>query len=142
MSATPKARIWIGFFSASGSPALHITIQGISGKTVPFEAILDTGFTGFVCMPLLKALQLGLMFYGTTWVELADGSKSIKLTAKGAVQIGDELAAGVVILEPKATEVLLGMSFLRLFKRTLILSDRAVFLTPETYPIPAVDEPA
>ncbi len=136
MSVTPGTQPWTGFFSDSGSPALRVTIKGPFGQGVEFEAILDTGFTGFVCMPLVRALPLGLMLYGTTSVELADGSKSIKLTAKGTVQVQDEEEVGLVILEPNASDVLLGMAFLRLFKKTLIRTDQRVFLVPDTHEPP------
>jgi predicted aspartyl protease len=66
VSATPKAQLWTGYFDKSGSPAIKVMIHGPFAKPVEFDAILDTGFTGFIAMPLLKALPLGLMLYGTT----------------------------------------------------------------------------
>lgn len=132
MSATPKVPLWTGFFDKSGSPALKITIEGPFGNGVEFDAILDTGFTGFICMPLLRALPLGLMLYGTTSVELADGSTSTKLTAKGMASVEGESKVGVVILEPTANDILVGMAFLRSFEKALFVTQSVVFLVDES----------
>jgi hypothetical protein len=76
---------------------------------------------------------------------LADGSKSVKLTARGIAEMEGESEVGVVVLEPNSSEVLIGMAFLRLFKRALLLSQDKVYLvdesrTPETSEPPV--EPA
>jgi predicted aspartyl protease len=131
--------VWTGFFDKSGSPALKIKIKGPFGDGVEFDAVLDTGFTGFICMPLLRALPLGLLLYGTTQVELADGNKSMKITAKGMAKIGDEEKVGVVILEPTSNDVLLGMAFLRLFEKALFVTQKLVFLIDESR-TPEMDE--
>lgn len=132
MSATPKSQVWIGSFDKSGSPALTITIKGPFGEGVEFDAILDTGFTGFISMPLLRALPLGLILYGTTSVELADGSKDMKLTARGMASVEGEEEVGVVILEPSSNDVLIGMAFLRLFQKALFVTQDTVWLVDET----------
>ena len=132
MSATPKARLWTGFFDKSGSPALKVKISGPFGNGVEFDAILDTGFTGFIAMPLIRALPLGLMLYGTTTVEIADGSTSVKLTAKGMAEVEGESEVGVVILEPSSNDILIGMAFLRTFEKALFVTQSVVFLVPQS----------
>lgn len=132
MSATDKVAVWTGFFDKSGSPALKIKISGPFGQGVEFDAILDTGFTGFISMPLIRALPLGLMLYGTTSVELADGSKATKLTAKGYAEVEGETKVGVVILEPSSNDLLLGMAFLRLFERAVFVTQSTVLLVDES----------
>jgi predicted aspartyl protease len=124
--------VWIGFFDKSGSPALKIRVSGPFGSGVEFDAILDTGFTGFISMPLIRALPLGLMLYGTTSVELADGSKATKLTAKGMAIVEGESRVGVVILEPSSNDLLLGMAFLRLFQRALFVTQDTILLVDES----------
>lgn len=114
--------IWTGFLDKSGSPALKISISGpLPNSEQEFDAVIDTGFTGFVSMPLLKAFPLGLLLYGTTEVTLADGSNAVKLTAKGAVKIGGRMEIGVIILEPSSVDVLLGMDFPTKFERVLFV---------------------
>jgi len=109
-----------------------VKISGPFAQAVEFDAILDTGFTGFICMPLLRALPLGLMLYGTTSVELADGSSSWKLTAKGMAEVEGEKRVGVVVLEPSANDILLGMAFLRSFQKALFVTQNLVFLVDES----------
>jgi clan AA aspartic protease len=132
VSATAKVPLWTGFFDKSGSPALKVKIRGPFGEGVEFDAILDTGFTGFISMPLVRALPLGLMLYGTTTVELADGTKSVKLTAKGMAEIQGESEVGVVILEPSSNDILLGMMFLRIFKRAVFCTQNSILLVDES----------
>ncbi|MCX7966858.1 MAG: hypothetical protein N3B10_00040 [Armatimonadetes bacterium] len=36
-------------------------------------AVVDTGFDGFVCLPLEVAVTLGLELSGSQWVQYADG---------------------------------------------------------------------
>lgn len=122
---------WTGYFGKSGSPVLNIKVSGPFTQGKDYEAILDTGFTGFLSMPLVQAISLGLILHGTTAISLADGSICYRLTARGMVKIGEESEVGVVILEPNSSEVLLGMAFLRLFKKAVLVSELGVALTPE-----------
>src|SRR5215831_9864441 len=93
---------WTGFLDNTGSPALRISISGPLSAGQEFDAIIDTGFTGFVSMPLLSAFPLGLLLYGTVAITLADGSTAPKLTARGMVKVGNEGKVGIVILEPSS----------------------------------------
>jgi len=140
VSATSRTPTWIGFFDKSGSPAIKVKLGGVFSEGQEFDAILDSGFTGFVSMPLISAFPLGLPLYGTTTVELADGTKASKLTAQVEASVGGESEVGVVILEPSSRDVLLGMAFLRIFKRALFVSTDVVLLIDESRR-PDPDEP-
>jgi|SRR5208283_1932626 len=106
-----------GFLDNTGSPRLKISLSGVlSQEPQEFEVIIDTGFTGFVSMPLFQAFPLGLPLFGTTGVILADGTQAFKLTALGTTHLGEENNLGVIILEPTSSDVLIGMDFLRTFK--------------------------
>ncbi len=65
---------WTGSFGSSSSPELKIKISGMVGDGAEFSAIIDTGFTGFLSMPLVDAFPLGLLLFGTMNLVLADCS--------------------------------------------------------------------
>ncbi len=87
-------------------------------------------------------LPLGLILFGTASVELADGGKSTNLTARGIAAVGGEEQVGVVVLEPTGNDILLGMAFLRLFRKALFVSEKTVLLVPEnSNPAPRTKKP-
>ncbi len=117
---------WTGSFSKSGSPILKIKIGGpLPGSEQEFEAIIDTGFTGFVSMPIVQAFPLGLLLTGTTSVTLADGKSAYNLTAAGIVTVAGESQTGIVLLQSSACDILLGMDFLRKFGRGVFIHQQA-----------------
>lgn len=133
--------IWLGSFNKAGCPTLKISVSGPFTDSLPFDAILDTGFTGFLSMPLIQAIRLGLVLHGTTRVVLADNSEAYKLTARGQVTVQGISKIGVVILEPQGGDLLLGVAFLRQFGRTLLVSQSGVALADEQELAKAVKTP-
>lgn len=125
-----------GFFD-NASPAIKVKIAGVESTAVEFTAIIDTGFTGFISMPLLSAFPLGLTLRTTTEVVLADGSVQPKLLAEGAATIGnpnkdERTEKGLIILEDASNEVLVGMDFLRKFRLMLSITQQNVILLDES----------
>jgi predicted aspartyl protease len=119
----------IGSFNNSGSPVIKIIVYGVFDQAKrEFDAIVDTGFTGFLSMPLVQAFPLGLILIGTTSVVLADGSSSEKLMALGRITLGDRTETGIVLLGGNQSDVLVGMQFLRTFQRTFFLTEARFFL--------------
>ena len=119
----------IGSHHESGSPAIDLEISGpFPDVRQGFTAIIDTGFAGFVSMPLASAFPLGLSLCGTTTVVLADGEAHVTLLALCTAYLADEQQVGTVILEPSSTEVLVGMKFISGFRKTLLVNDRHVAL--------------
>lgn len=112
----------IGYLDNSGAPAIKVSISGpLPNSSQEFEVIIDTGFSGFVSMPILQVFPLGLILYGTTSVTFADGSTDVKLTALGGVTVEGVHKVGVIILEQSSTEILVGMDFLKTFEVSLFL---------------------
>ena len=62
-----------GEISDSGSPIIKTKIIG-SRVEIVTDGILDTGFTGHLCLPITTAVSLGLELIGLEKVELADGT--------------------------------------------------------------------
>lgn len=113
---------WTGSFNKSGSPTIKFKLGGpLPDSAQEFEGIVDTGFTGFVSMPIVKAFPLGLLLAGTTSITLADGTSAPQLTATGKVEIGEQGEIGVVILQGSSADILLGMDFLAKFGRVLFI---------------------
>src|SRR5580698_8430251 len=106
----------IGYFTSSGRPAIKLWIYGayIAARQ-EFEATIDTGFSGFISMPFVRAFPLGLPLIGTTSVVLADGKTHDKFIAMSSASLTGELSeqweVGTVILEPSSTDILVGMEF-------------------------------
>jgi predicted aspartyl protease len=127
---------WIGFFDNTGAPSLKISVGGpIRQLSREFDAVIDTGFSGFISMPLLRAFPIGLMLFGTTAIVLADGTTAYKLTALGTAAVEGESRVGVIILEPTSNDILIGMEFLRQFNKNLFVDpDNSRVILEDTKP--------
>lgn len=70
------------FFDNLGRPKARITVGG-SRKTSTIDAVFDTGFDGYLSLPIPLAIQLGLELIGIESVEYADGriAKELVFTA-------------------------------------------------------------
>jgi predicted aspartyl protease len=128
-----KEPILTGFLSDTGHPVIKVTVFGIHPDLKQqFEVMIDTGFTGFLLMPIMSAFPLGLTLVGTGNYTLADNSTSPKLLAMGSVMIGSEDPVhGVIVLEPNQCGLLLGMDFLTKARRSLMVSRLGVALVDE-----------
>lgn len=127
-------RIGLGHYDAHGNACLKFHLCGTkhSPPGIEYEGIIDTGFTGFVQLPLNRAIELALPLEGMTTVKLADGSTAVKLTVQAYATLLGESEAGTVIIEFSSPEILIGMDFLRRFKRGLVVSRTGVWLVPES----------
>ena len=116
--------IGIGHYDQQGNACIKLHLCGVKHDPpgLEFEGVIDTGFTGFIQLPLSKALALSLPLEGTNSVTLADGSQLVMLTAMARATLLGEAEYGVVLLSMTTDEVLLGMDFLRRFDRMLVVS--------------------
>ena len=85
-----------------------------------FKAGIDTGFTGFLCLPFLDAVKPGLIFRGVIPVTLADGNSQSFTYCLGEVQLNSKIEIGIVIITP-SNQALVGMEFLRQFGLRLVV---------------------
>lgn len=53
---------------------ISLTVQGPSGQATEVEAVIDTGFNGFLSLPSTLVTELGLPFLTNESAVLADGS--------------------------------------------------------------------
>jgi predicted aspartyl protease len=123
----------IGSLDNSGRPNIQITVAGaFPASAQQFVAMVDTGFTGFLSIPIMSALPLGLPLCGTTSVEFGDGNSSARFTALCSIDLGEEIEAGVAILEPSTTQIIVGMEFLRRFKKSIAMHRGVLVLLDES----------
>ena len=64
-----------GVVNAGYEPVAPLLIQDRSGQTREIEAVIDTGFTGFLTLPPGLVTDLGLRYRSRGWATLADGSE-------------------------------------------------------------------
>lgn len=78
--------IQVGYIDNDGHPKLRIQVEGTNpGVSTNIEAMIDTGFTGFLMLPISLALPLGLVLMGTGDYSLAGGTLITNFLAKGKV---------------------------------------------------------
>ena len=63
-----------GVVNAAYEAVIPLTVQGPAGQTQDIEAVVDTGFTGFLSLPPGVVGELGLPFINASQATLADGS--------------------------------------------------------------------
>jgi predicted aspartyl protease len=110
-----------GTYNSSGNPTIALEVSGPIGTRFPFTAMVDTGFSGFLLLPILNAFPIGLLLQGTMPITLADGSTQTKLTCLGTIHFDGADQVGIIIIEWQNTDVLVGMEFLRRFKKNLLV---------------------
>lgn len=96
--------------NATYEPVVTLNIQGPTGETREIEAVIDTGFTGFLTLPPGLISDLGLHFLSGNRATLADGSEVIFPSYRIAVLWEGELRD----IEADAADVtpLIGMRML------------------------------
>ncbi len=111
-----------GRVNASGEPVVAITIHGAARRT-RISLILDTGFTGHVCLARRHRRAMSLTRLGDIETELADGTRLTQPVYAGVVTFDGERRRVLVTLTD-STDSLLGTALLR-SKRVTIDFPRA-----------------
>ena len=65
-----------GVVNAAYEPIIRLVVQGPLGQSREIEAVVDTGFNGYLTLPPALASALGLPFVTTNPAFLADGSEA------------------------------------------------------------------
>lgn len=106
---------------------IEVEIQGLY-KSIPYGAIVDTGYSGGIVLPLVTAVDIGLEKVGSCSVALADGSIHVLPTFLCIVKLNDiENEISTLIM---GSDVLIGMELLD--KYTLCISPSAGKVTINT----------
>jgi predicted aspartyl protease len=112
-----------GRLDKQGSPLVRIGIfpEGRPSDTDQFDAVIDTGFTGLAQIPTKAAEAVGLLPTGTIDYAFADGTTQPVPVVFPSARLGAETREGFVIVS-EGGDVLVGIHFLRLFRKSLTLS--------------------
>ena len=66
-----------GVVNAAYEAVVRLTVQGPSGQSREIEAVIDTGYTGFLTLPPNLVTELGLVYRDRGRAILADGSEAV-----------------------------------------------------------------
>ena len=100
---------------------VHLSLLNSSGQTRDIEAVVDTGFNGFLTLPPSMVAELGLTRLGQKSLVLANGSRDI-FDTYGVTVLWDGQPRFVDADEADAIP-LLGMSMLDLHNLNIDVED-------------------
>jgi len=111
-----------GSLDSSRSPVVTIAVSAPSGPSKFFDAVIDAGFTGFVQLPEPRAQELGLIPRTASETQYPDGRIDTIPLAWAGVTLGAEVQEGFVHIRRGSDEAIVGVEFLRIFRKILVLS--------------------
>jgi predicted aspartyl protease len=139
-----------GYLDSNGHPMLSVRVAGTnSALALDVEAMIDTGFSGFLMLPTAETRPLGLVTRGASDFTLADGTVVTYALAKGSVTVlvasssmgqEDSSSPNRIPWEPDAVEgrivlggeeALLGMDFIRSLAKWLVVGKSVLLVDDE-----------
>jgi predicted aspartyl protease len=104
-----------------GQPKIIIEVKGVGGIPRKMEAIVDSGFNGYLQIPLTEALPVGLVLSGIQNTSIADGSSMTVLVCEGTVCVDGRCVDTTIDVHNKTNVILLGTKLLEKLKATFVL---------------------
>ena len=98
-----------------GNILIDGTIIGICKKS-NVKMLLDTGFSGDLCLPISTACEVGLHPTGMGGVRLADGSIVVLPIFLGKIEMGEKIRDCSIFVVPGGKEVLIGGGLLKPYR--------------------------
>lgn len=124
-----------GYVNSQREAVIVLTIQGANGLTADLEAVIDTGFTGYLTLSSAIIATLSLDELATSILTLADGSKIVsELYQATVVWDGQSRLIEVDTLE---TEVLVGMALMEGFDLKIRVAEGGAVTIESTTSTPA-----
>jgi clan AA aspartic protease len=99
-----------GQVTSAREAIIRVAVRSAGPRETTIEAVIDTGFDGFLTLPAAVVADLALPFAGATRAILGDGSE-VSLDAFEAVVLWDRDERQVVTLET-GSQALVGMAML------------------------------
>lgn len=115
-----------GFVTFDREAVMGMAVRGPRAQEARVEAIIDTGFNGFLTLPVRLIADLALPFAGTTRVALGDGSE-VRMDIFEAIVLWDSEERSVVVLVAEGS-ALIGMSMLSGYRVALEVEDGGVVI--------------
>ncbi len=110
-------------------PRIKLTVKG-NRKAISIKPVIDTGFDGYLSLPVAIAISLGLELNGQVSVEFADGSKKRELTFLGTV-IWQDREYDIDIFLTESEDALIGSSLLQGLKLIIGYANHFVTIEPD-----------
>jgi len=87
-------------FHNTASPTIEIEVFGWnSDLRHRVTAIVDTGFTGFLLLPIIDAFVVGPILDSTMDITLADGTLQSRLVCMGGIHFNSQTQPGLILIE-------------------------------------------
>jgi len=106
-----------GCVTSERKAVVSLSLEGPSGQQRATNAVIDTGFTGYLALPAEQVSQLGLRFLGARIGVLADGRPAVLNAFRAVVEWHGERRS-VPALEVQGS-ALLGMALLHGSRMTM-----------------------
>jgi predicted aspartyl protease len=114
-----------------GHPYIDILVSADGKASAKYTALIDTGYSGFVSIPLMEASALGLKAQTTIQYTLADGKTLAIPHALGHACVeGDPFVEGLIAFSENAS-ALVGVDFLTRCGHILMMSSKGISLVNE-----------
>lgn len=126
-----------GFLDANGDPHIKLVVSGPVTEGTEIDFLIDTGYQGFISLPIVQAFPIGLILSGTVNIVLANGQPQPRLMCLGGVDCDGIREVGLIVIESTGQTPLIGMEFLRRFRKRLVIDPIAQIVELVTVPTPS-----
>ncbi len=109
----------LGTFN-NDQPKINIEIKGATDNPKEVEALIDSGFNGYLTLNYADAFPLGLILIGMEKSTLADGSLSSHFVCVGNVCVDGKCIQTTIDIQPSGT-ILIGTKLLKELNKKFIL---------------------
>ena len=112
-----------GFVNADHEAVITLALRGPAGQEQDIDAVIDTGYTGYLTLPRALVSELGLAFESRGRATLANGSKKA-FDIYGVTVLWDSQARYVSTLMTETDGIpLVGMSLLDSYSLYVEIAD-------------------
>ena len=121
------------FDAQDGNPKVVIKIKGTGRKFKEIPALLDTGHSGSLSLPILTLIEIGAKLKSYGPVGLADGSSVIAYFFAVKVEIDGKIkeVLASMIQNPKISEAIVGLQLLSPYISFIDFKNKRIQITTE-----------